>query len=59
MGLSGCDIAVGARALNFCNRPRDRASAMVVVMPGTWTALTKKLCVTGIVQAANKGHDRF
>ena len=48
MGLSGCDIAVGASAFNFRKRPRDRASAMVLVMPRMWTAMTKELCVTQV-----------
>lgn len=42
--VQGSRSAVGAAALNRPSWNRDRASAMSLDTPGTWCALTKKLC---------------
>ena len=45
MGVVGCTFAVGASVLNFCSKPRDRASAVQFLTTGMCTALTRKLCL--------------
>ena len=42
--VQGCWSAWGARSLKRWAWKRERASAMPLETPGTWRALTKKLC---------------